>query len=65
MDEYPMPEWAIYQITRPSGLVEDICEHYVGHPNIHWLKKHDPCNVFRFSVHGCCGCCNEKTKIET
>ena len=54
---YPKPDWAVRQIVRVHGLVEDICEHGVGHPNIEWLKFHDPDGSKRFGIHGCDGCC--------
>lgn len=55
--EYEKPDWAVKQITRASGLVEDICEHGVGHPNQEWLDKHDPSRKTGISIHGCDGCC--------
>lgn len=58
--EYPAPDWAVEQYIRASGLVEDICKHGVGHPNVHWLKKHDPDGKRCFGVHGCDGCCSPK-----
>lgn len=57
--EYKKPDWAIDQIVRASGLVEDICEHGVGHPNIEWMKKHDPDGKLMMGVHGCDGCCSK------
>lgn len=62
---YPKPDWATHQIVRASGLVEDICEHGVGHPNISWLKIHDKNGDGGFGIHGCCKnlCCfDEDTK---
>jgi hypothetical protein len=50
---YLKPDWATYQCIRQSGLVEDICEHGVGHPNSEYLRTHPKAN----SVHGCDGCC--------
>ena len=60
MNGYKKPRWAIKQITRETGLIEDICKHGVGHPNIEWLKLHDPEGKLAFSVHGCDGCCSKK-----
>jgi len=57
---YPKPDWAVNQIVRASGLVEDICEHGIGHPNISWLKLHDPDGEKGYSIHGCDGCCADK-----
>jgi hypothetical protein len=53
------PTWAVDQIRRETGLIEDICEHGVGHPNAHWLKVHDPKGKKLFSIHGCDGCCSQ------
>jgi len=58
---YPRPPWAVKQIVRASGLVEDISESGCGHPNAHWLKLHDPIGERGYSIHGCDGaCCAEK-----
>lgn len=51
--KHPAPSWAIGQVIRGSGLVEDTCIHGVGHPNATYLKKHPEANA----VHGCDGCC--------
>ena len=56
---YPKPEWATKQIIRSNGLVEDICIHGVGHPNLHWLKIHDSDGKLGYGIHGCCGCCSK------
>lgn len=56
--QYKKPDWAIDQIIREGGLVEDICEHGVGHPNKEWLAEHDPENKKSFAIHGCDGCCS-------
>lgn len=46
------------QILRSSGLIEDQCEHGIGHPNpdsaayFNWLQDTDS-----WFVHGCDGCC--------
>ena len=55
---YKQPDWAECQIYRMSGLVEDKCEHGVGHPNAEWMEKHDPDGSEMFGIHGCDGCCN-------
>ena len=63
MTKYKKPKWAVKQMIRMSGLVEDICEHGVGHPNEEWIKAHP--GEEHFICHGCDGCCdwtNEKTK---
>ena len=58
-EKYPKPDWAISQLTRASGLVEDICEHGVGHPNQDWLvrRKFSHPTENHWGVHGCDGCC--------
>ena len=56
--DYEQPDWAIGQTIRASGLVEDECEHGVGHPNKMWLKEHS--DEAHWEVHGCDGCCTRK-----
>ena len=53
---YKKPLWAVRQVTRETGLVEDVCEHGVGHPNVAFLRA----NKDFVGVHGCCGCCRQK-----
>lgn len=48
--------WVVEQITRANGLVEDICEHGVGHPNPEWLQEH---GKEMDGIHGCDGCCSK------
>lgn len=57
---YPKPEWAVKQIVRSSGLVEDICECGTGHPNLEYLKRWDPDGRLCMGIHGCCenSCCS-------
>jgi len=57
---YKKPSWAIQQIVRISGLVEDICEHGVGHPNRQWMEENDPDGEKGFGIHGCDGCCHKE-----
>lgn len=54
---YSKPSWAKFQITRETGLIEDICSHGVGHPNDDFIKTVPEKDWFSWSVHGCCGCC--------
>lgn len=54
-----VPSWAISQLVRASGLVEDVCEHGVGHPNKEWLAKYDPDGKLMLAIHGCDGCCRD------
>jgi len=58
--QYKKPVWAVDQIIRASGLVEDICVHGVGHPNKEWLEENDPDGKKSWAVHGCDGCCSIK-----
>ena len=62
-DKYPQPAWAVNQIVRETGLVEDVCEHGVGHPNREWLRVHDPDGSKMLGVHGCDGCCWEDDSV--
>jgi hypothetical protein len=55
-NKYKKPDWAVDQIIRENGVVEDICKHNVGHPNLEWLKEHPKDK----GIHGCCGCCVAK-----
>lgn len=48
------PRWAIQIFPRMNGLVEDICEHGIGHPNKFLSGE------YYYSVHGCDGCCMEE-----
>lgn len=59
--KWPPAQWAVQQIFRDNGMIEDICEHGVGHPNRAWLEKYpSPHN----GIHGCDGCCcKEKNEI--
>lgn len=56
--KWKKPAWAINQIIRETGLVEDICKCGVGHPNREFLSK----NKGYSGIHGCCGCCSKKIK---
>ena len=55
MDKYPRPEWAVRQILRMSGLVEDISENFCGHPNRGWLSIHDGDGKHGYGIPGCTG----------
>jgi hypothetical protein len=55
--KYNKPDWAVKQIVRANGLIEDVCEHGVGHPNRDWMKLHDPDGEKGCGIHGCDGCC--------
>ena len=59
---YPEPDWATHQIVRASGLVEDICEHGIGHPNTAWMKIHDPDGSRGYGIHSCDSCCFDENK---
>jgi len=58
--EFPCATWAVQQIKRETGLVEDICEHGVGHPNKGCMDYIDALNLGDWwGVHGCDGCCSK------
>jgi len=57
MVDYVKPDWSIKQIVRENELVEDICKHGIGHPNLEWLQEYDPDGEKGFGIHGCDGCC--------
>ena len=57
--EYPKPDWVEGQVVRTSGLVEDTCNHGVGHPNKDWMEWHP--DKTELAIHGCDGCCSEKS----
>lgn len=58
-NKYKKPAWAKAQLIRESGLLEDICECGVGHPNMDFLKDHPTHD----GVHGCCGCCSKSRHV--
>jgi|PlaIllAssembly_1097288.scaffolds.fasta_scaffold181920_4 hypothetical protein len=62
--KYTKPIWAVQQITRGSGLIENICKHGVGHPNEDSLKDMEKMGLKGFGVHGCDGCCFKKKKFK-
>jgi hypothetical protein len=59
---YEKPKWAVQQITRESGLIEDVCKCGTGHPNLQWLEEYDSDGKLGFGIHGCCGCCSKEMK---
>jgi hypothetical protein len=64
MGKYKKPKWAVKQLVRESGLVEDIDEYGCGHPNLEWLKEHDPDGKKGFGIHGCNGSCHREGYTE-
>ena len=60
--QYAKPNWADNQFVRTSGLVEDICKHGVGHPNLDWLEYHP--DRPELGTHGCDGCCSQLNKVD-
>lgn len=54
---YPRPEWAVDQIVRASGLVENVCKHGIGHPHPMSVKRFEEIGIKSMDVHGCDGCC--------
>ena len=60
---YPMPDWAVRQVVRTSGLVENVCKHGVGHPHPASVKEFEDRGILSMGVHGCDGCCwDDETK---
>lgn len=57
INQYNKPSWAVKQLYRENGLLEDICKHGVGHPNKQWLET-DPV-IEGQGIHGCDGYCNK------
>ena len=54
---YPRPDWAVDQIVRASGLVENICRHGVGHPHPASVTEFEEIGITHMGTHGCDGCC--------
>ncbi len=55
---YKKPKWAVEQIRRADGRIEDVCEHGVGHPNADYLKELKEAGKLTWQgIHGCCSCC--------
>lgn len=46
------------KILRESGLVEDLCPHGIGHPNMDALAYFEWIGISGLGIHGCDGCCN-------
>lgn len=64
----PKPDWAVQQIVRETGLIEDVCKHGIGHPNKASIKEMDKKykgSKGAWGIHGCDGCCLEaKTRAK-
>ena len=58
VEDYEAPPWRIGYCWRETGLLEDVCEHGVGHPNKDFLEKEGLPGAW--GVHGCDGCCCPK-----
>lgn len=58
------PRWAVQQVIRMSGLVEDICKHGVGHPNKDSLKEMKRKGLKGYEIHGCDGCCSTRSGVK-
>lgn len=56
-NKYKQPSWSKQLLYRENGVIEDICEHGVGHPNREWLDKVGFKHIN--GIHGCDGCCDE------
>ena len=54
-------EWSVSR--RETGLIEHICKHGIGHPNVGSMARLDylygPGSAGTWGVHGCDGCCSE------
>ena len=48
------------KLRRMSGLLEHVCEHGVGHPDMNSVKELAKAGYEGFGVHGCDGCCKRK-----
>ena len=59
-DKKTIPSWAVKQVLRSSGLIEDVCKHGVGHPNTESLIEMNKKGLKGYEVHGCDGCCGMK-----
>jgi hypothetical protein len=62
--DFPKPDWALYQRQRYDGVVEDVCEHGVGHPNEEFLRRYDPHGYYDEGAHDCCGCCFKEARAK-
>lgn len=59
-DRFPLPSWAVKRTIRIRGgrlIVEDICEHGIGHPNRAWLLSLPEDERHGEAIHGCDKCC--------
>mgnify|MGYP001597965212 CR=1 FL=1 len=61
--KYPMAPWAVKQVLRDNGILEDVCGHGVGHPNSAYLEHFDAGGYLGLGVHGCCWCCERVDAI--
>ena len=55
-----VPAWVKQYLVRESGLLEEICQHGVGHPERESVKEMDKIGLKGFGIHGCDGCCSPK-----
>ena len=60
--KYPIPNWAVKQIVRSSGLVENVCCHGCGHPHPASVAEFEKVGIMSMGVHGCDGCCCPETR---
>jgi hypothetical protein len=61
---YKKPDWAIDQIVRSSGLVENICRHGIGHPHPASVAELEKAGIMSMGIHGCDGCCTPGMREE-
>jgi len=59
MKTYHKPKWAVVQSYRETGLLEDICQHSIGHPNKEFLDEGGKFSAKHWRIHGCDGCCSK------
>ena len=58
------------RILRGSTLIEDQCEHGIGHPDpdsaayLNWRDGYDDKSAGSWFTHGCDGCCFETKDVE-
>ena len=60
--DHHMNNWQL-NWRQDLGIFERICSCGIGHPDpdsLKYLKSVSPAHSEGLSVHGCCGCCNEK-----
>lgn len=62
---YKKPPWAVSQIVRASGLVENLCCHGCGHPHPASVAEFEERGIMCMGIHGCDGCCCDKEHVQS